>query len=80
MREIELLVTTQKRDIDFISKIVEGYDGIATVRTLDATLGKIKILTFEHFKDVVLTLLEDIKISQGVLVDSIEISDWNGEL
>jgi len=80
MREIELLVTTQKRDIDFISKIVEGYDGIATVRTLDATLGKIKILTFEHFKDVVLTLLEDIKISQGVLIDSIEISDWNGEL
>ncbi|MCX5774119.1 MAG: DUF4911 domain-containing protein [Fusobacteria bacterium] len=80
MKEIELLVSTQKRDIDFISKIVEGYDGIATVRTIDASLGKIKILTFEHFKEVVLTLLADIKETQNVCVDSIEVSDWNGEL
>lgn len=79
MREIEIQVKTCKRDIDFISKLVEGYDGIGTVRTLDATLGEIKILTFDHFQATIEAMLGEIS-NQGVEIHRIEIMEWNGVL
>ena len=44
MRSYEYILDIDKHDIDFINKIVEAYEGLAIVRTLDSKNGKIKFL------------------------------------
>ena len=58
MRSYEYILDIDKHDIDFINKIVEAYEGLAIVRTLDSKNGKIKILTNEYMKNDVDLLLE----------------------
>ena len=41
----EYIIQTKKEHIDFINKIIEAYDGLGNVRTLDNQNGLIKILT-----------------------------------
>ena len=50
MKSWEYIIQTKKENIDFINKIVEAYDGLGNVRTLDNKKGLIKIITnsFHH--------------------------------
>ena len=34
----EFLIQSRKEDIDFINKVIEAYEGIGVVRTVDAML------------------------------------------
>ena len=45
MKSWEYIIQTRKEHIDFINKIVEAYDGLGNVRTLDNNEGLIKIIT-----------------------------------
>ena len=47
----EYIIQTKKEYIDFINKVIEAYDGLGNVRTLDNQSGLIKILTNSYLLD-----------------------------
>ena len=51
MKSWEYIIQTKKEHIDFINKIIEAYDGLGNVRTLDNQNGLIKILTNSYLLD-----------------------------
>lgn len=79
MRSYEYILDIDKRDIDFINKIVEAYEGLAIVRTLDSKNGKIKILTNEYMKSDVDLLLEKFR-KNGIEFNIISQDFWKGIL
>ena len=46
MKSWEYIIQTRKEHIDFINKIIEAYEGVGNVRTLDNQNGLIKIINF----------------------------------
>ena len=48
-------------DITLVQFIIEGYDGMATVSTIDPKAAIIQVLIMPDFLDDVLELLEDLK-------------------
>ena len=79
MRSYEYILDIDKHDIDFINKIVEAYEGLAIVRTLDSKNGKIKILTNEYMKSDVDLLLEKFR-KNDIKFDIISQDFWKGIL
>ncbi len=79
MRSYEYILDIDKHDIDFINKIVEAYEGLAIVRTLDSKNGKIKILTNEYMKNDVDLLLEKFR-KNGIEFNIISQDFWKGVL
>lgn len=79
MQSYEFFVDSEKKHIDFINKIIEAYEGIGVVRTLDASLGLIKIISTDDFKDFVKEVLEDLD-SRGVTAKITKEGPWAGEL
>ena len=79
MRSYEYILDIDKHDIDFINKIVEAYEGLAIVRTLDSKNGKIKILTNEYMKSDVDLLLEKFR-KNGIEFNIISQDFWKGVL
>ena len=77
MKSWEYIIQTKRENIDFINKIVEAYDGLGNVRTLDNKNGLIKIITNSY-------LLEDMdKVLEKLQKKGIEIQDrreWLGVL
>ena len=57
-----LLVEMAPTDIDFFNKLIEGYDNLALVTTLDAQLGKVALWVYEHTKKDVLGILKCLPI------------------
>ena len=57
----EFLITEQKRDIDFINKVIEAYEGIGVVRTVDANAGIVNVISTDDFKDFVRTIIEELR-------------------
>jgi len=53
-----ILVEVAPHDIDFFNKLLEGYDNLALVTTLDAKLGKIALWVAKHAKKDVLAILK----------------------
>lgn len=49
MKSWEYIIQTKREHIDFINKIVEAYEGVGNVRTLDNRNGLIKIITNSFF-------------------------------
>ena len=74
MRSYEYILDIDKHDIDFINKIVEAYEVLAIVRTLDS-----KILTNEYMKSDVDLLLEKFR-KNGIKFDIISQDFWKGIL
>ena len=79
MRSYEYILDIDKHDIDFINKIVEAYEGLAIVRTLDSKNGRIKILTNEYMKNDVDLLLEKFR-KNGIEFNIISQDFWKGVL
>ena len=79
MKSWEYIIQTKREHIDFINKIVEAYDGLGNVRTLDNKNGLIKIITNSY-------LLEDMdKVLKKLQKKGIEIEiqgrrEWLGVL
>lgn len=77
MESWEYIIQTKKEHIDFINKIMEAYEGLGNVRTLDSTAGIIKILTNSFFLDDVEKFL-DRMIKDGIYIEIIEKRKWLG--
>ncbi len=78
-KSYEFLLRTRVEDIDFINKIIEAYEGVGVVRTLDAKTGLLSIVLTEDFKDFVREILEDLR-SKWVSFEILSEGAWSGRL
>lgn len=76
----EFLIQSRKEDIDFINKIVEAYEGIGVVRTVDANAGLVNIISTDDFKYFVKVIVEDLSKNYGIEAKIIEEGAWKGYL
>ncbi len=79
MLSYEFFIQTEKRHIDFINKVMEAYEGLGVVRTLDPKNGLIKIISIDIYKELVERILEDLNV-KGVTLKIIKQGPWEGEL
>ena len=79
MKSWEYIIQTKKEHIDFINKIVEAYEGIGNVRTLDNQNGLIKILTNSYFIDEMDLVIEKLK-KNDIYIEILEKREWLGIL
>ena len=75
----EYVIQTKKEHIDFINKIIEAYDGLGNVRTLDNQNGLIKILTNSYLLDDMDNAIETLK-QKNIEIEILEKREWLGVL
>ena len=74
----EYIIQT-KEYIDFINKVIEAYDGLGNVRTLDNQSGLIKILTNSYLLDDMDKAIETLK-QKNIEMEVLEKREWLGVL
>ena len=79
MKSWEYIIQTKKEYIDFINKIIEAYDGLGNVRTLDNQNGLIKILTNSYLLDDMNSAIETLK-QKNIEIEILEKREWLGVL
>ena len=79
MKSWEYIIQTKKEYIDFINKIIEAYDGLGNVRTLDNQNGLIKILTNSYLVDDMDKAIETLK-EKNIEIEILEKREWLGVL
>ena len=81
-KTVRIMLNVDKKDIIYLNSIIDSYDGIAIMRTIDKNLGNVVVFTTENFENLVIQLLNSLK-QEGVLLDIIgkeknELLDkWN---
>ena len=71
----EYIIQTKKEYIDFINKVIEAYDGLGNVRTLDNQSGLIKILTNSYLLDDMDKAIETLK-QKNIEMEVLEKREW----
>ena len=79
MQSYEFFIESEKKHIDFINKIIEAYEGVGVVRTLDALNGSIKIISTSDYADLVRDIINDLD-ARGVTAKIIKEGPWEGIL
>ena len=79
MKSWEYIIQTKKEHIDFINKIVEAYEGLGNVRTLDNQNGLIKILTNSYFINEMDLVIEKLR-KNDIYIEILEKREWLGIL
>lgn len=79
MRSYEFYINTEKKDIDFINKVIEAYEGIGVVRTLSAKDGKIKIITIDSYIDELKSIFKRLR-EYDVKLEIEKETYWEGVL
>lgn len=79
MKSYEYILKTDKYNIDYINKIVEAYEGLAIIRTLDQKEGIIKLLTNTYFLEDVNELFEKFK-RFNIDIEILKEGIWKGVL
>ena len=79
MKSWEYIIQTKKEYIDFINKIIEAYDGLGNVRTLDNQNGLITILTNSYLLDDMDKAIETLK-QKNIEMEVLEKREWLGVL
>ena len=79
MKSWEYIIQTKKEHIDFINKIIEAYDGLGNVRTLDNQNGLIKILTNSYLLNDMDNAIETLK-EKNIEIEILEKREWLGVL
>ena len=74
MDTIKRYYRVDRREIFFIQSIIEGYDGLATISTVDPTRGVIRLSMSPGTETDVLDILQDIKAS-GILIEAVIPAD-----
>ena len=75
----EYIIQTKKEYIDFINKVIEAYDGLGNVRTLDNQSSLIKILTNSYLLDDMDKAIETLK-QKNIEMEVLEKREWLGML
>ncbi|BBM36187.1 hypothetical protein JCM16774_1119 [Pseudoleptotrichia goodfellowii] len=79
MKSWEYIIQTKREHIDFINKIVEAYEDVGNVRTLDNRNGLIKIITNSFFLDDIDNIIERLR-KKDIFIEIIEKREWLGIL
>lgn len=79
MKSYEFKIQSRKEDIDFINKIIEAYEEVGVVRTLDAKAGLITIITTTDYKDIAKDIILDLN-KNYVKAEIIKEEPWQGVL
>ncbi|BDU50533.1 DUF4911 domain-containing protein [Haliovirga abyssi] len=79
MNSLEFYIKTDKKNIDFINKTIEAYEGMGIVRTLDPKNGLIKIITLDYYEDDIRNILNGL-YKYDVELEIIDERNWEGEL
>jgi hypothetical protein len=79
MKSYEYFIQTERKHIDFINKIMEAYEGLGVVRTLDANRGLIKFITIDTAKKDLDAIIADLN-QRGIKALVLEEGLWKGEL
>ena len=79
MKSWEYIIQTKREHIDFINKIVEAYDGLGNVRTLDNKNGLIKIFTYSYLLEDMDKVLEKLQ-KKGIEIEIQDRREWLGVL
>ncbi len=79
MKSWEYIIQTKRENIDFINKIVEAYDGLGNVRTLDNKNGLIKIITNSYLLEDMDKVLEKLR-KKGIEIEIQDRREWLGVL
>ena len=79
MKSWEYIIQTKKEHIDFINKIIEAYDGLGNVRTLDNQNGLINILTNSYLLNDMDNAIETLK-QKNIEIEILEKREWLGVL
>ena len=79
MKSWEYIIQNSKEHIDFINKIVEAYDGLGNVRTLDNNEGLIKIITNSYFVEDMDKAIERLR-KKDIHIEILEKREWLGIL
>lgn len=79
MKSWEYIVQTKKEHIDFINKIIEAYEGVGNVRTLDNQKGLIKIITNSYLIEEMDAIIKRL-IENDICIEILEKREWLGIL
>lgn len=79
MKSWEYIVQTKKEHIDFINKIIEAYEGVGNVRTLDNQKGLIKIITNSYLIEEMDAIIKRL-IENDIYIEILEKREWLGIL
>jgi hypothetical protein len=79
LKSYEFLIKTTRKDIDFINKIIEAYEGVGVVRTISAEKGLLNIITTYDFKEYLRDILEDLN-TKWVKAEILDEKPWTGGL
>ena len=79
MKSWEYIIQTKKEHIDFINKIIEAYDGLGNVRTIDNQNGLIKILTNSCLLNDMDNAIETLR-KKNIEIEVLEKREWLGLL
>ena len=79
LKSWEYIIQTKRENIDFINKIVEAYDGLGNVRTLDNKNGLIKIITNSYLLEDMDKILEKLQ-KKGIEIEIQDRREWLGVL
>ena len=79
MKSWEYIIQTKRENIDFINKIVEAYDGLGNVRTLDNKNGFIKIITNSYLLEDMDKVLKKLQ-KKGIEIEIQDRREWLGVL
>ncbi len=79
MKSWEYIIQTKREHIDFINKIVEAYEGVGNVRTLDNQNGLIKIITNSYLINEMDSIIERLR-EKEIKIDILEKREWLGIL
>lgn len=79
LKSWEYIIQTKRENIDFINKIVEAYDGLGNVRTLDNKNGRIKIITNSYLLEDMDKVLEKLR-KKGIEIEIQDRREWLGVL
>ncbi len=79
MESYEFTLKIQKKDIDFLNKITEAYEGVGIVRTIDPEEARVKIVTLSYFKEEVEKIIESLRVV-GIEIEILKSTLWEGVL
>lgn len=61
-----IYVQVEPADIDFFNKLIEGYDNMALVTTVDANLGQLVLRVAHHAKKDIMAVLHCLPIPVSI--------------
>jgi hypothetical protein len=67
METIKLLCQVERKDIGYFSWIIQSYDGIAVLKTIDPNKAIVELQISPGCEDIIFELLDALKGQEGII-------------